>query len=123
MAAFSLALVLLVLDFSVFWIGHTLIRLDLPQARTFIFVWLVVSGQITVYLVREQHHFWRSRPSRWLLVSSIADVMIVSLLATQGWLMAAIPMYLVAALLFLGLIYLVGADFLRVRIFHHFQVR
>jgi H+-transporting ATPase len=58
-----------------------------------------------------------------LLISSIADVMIVSLMATQGWLMAAIPLSLVAALFFLGLIYLVGADFLKVRIFHRFQVR
>ncbi len=123
MAAFSLALPLLLLDFGVFWVGHTFIRLDLPQLQTFVFVWLVLSGQLTVYLVREQHHFWRSRPSRWLLISSIADVMIFSLMATQGWLMAAIPMHLVAALLFLGLIYLVGADFLKVRIFHRLHVR
>ncbi len=122
-AAFSLALLLLVLDFGVFLVGHTLMRLALPQLQTFIFIWLVVSGQLTVYLVREQHHFWSSRPSRWLLISSIADVVIISLLATQGWLMAAIPMYLIAALLLLGLIYLIGADFLKVRIFHRFQVR
>ena len=123
MAAFSLALPLLLLDFGVFWVGHSFIQLALPQVQTFVFVWLVLSGQLTVYLVREQHHFWRSRPSRWLLISSIADVVIVSLMATQGWLMAAIPMSLVAALLFLGLIYLVGADFLKVRIFHRFQIR
>ncbi len=123
MAAFSLALPLLLLDFGVFWVGHSYIQLVLPQVQTFVFVWLVLSGQLTVYLVREQHHFWRSRPSRWLLISSIAAVVIVSLLATQGWLMAAIPLYLIAALLLPGLIYLGGTDFLKVRIFHHFQVR
>lgn len=123
MAALGLALFLLALDFGVFWTAYTVLRLPLPQLQTFIFVWLVLSGQLTVYLVREPHAFWHSRPSRWLLLSSIADIVIVSLLAIQGWLMAAIPPVLVAALLGLGLIYLLGADVVKVRLFRSLRVR
>ena len=123
LAAFSLASIALLLDFGVFWAGSTLIRLSLPQVQTFVFVWLVVSGQLTVYLVREPRAFWRSRPSRWLLLSSIAAIILVSLLAIQGWLMAAISPLLVAALLGVGLVYLLGADIVKVRLFHALRVR
>lgn len=123
MAAFSLASVLLIFDFGVFWTGSTVIRLELSQLQTFVFVWLVLSGQLTVYLVREPHAFWRSRPSRWLLLSSLADIVIVSVLAIQGWLMAAIPPLLVAALLGVGLLYLLGADVIKVGLFRSLRLR
>ena len=47
--------------------------------------------QGTLYLVREHHHFWFSAPSRWLLLSSVLDVFVVSILATFGILMTPIP--------------------------------
>ena len=47
--------------------GRDLLHLPLAQLQTLIFVMLVFTGQGNVYLVRERRHFWRSRPSRWLL--------------------------------------------------------
>ncbi|MGC1435400.1 MAG: cation-transporting P-type ATPase, partial [Terriglobales bacterium] len=43
------------------------------QLQTLVFVTLVFTGQGTVYLVRQRQHFWKSRPSKWLLLSSAAD--------------------------------------------------
>jgi H+-transporting ATPase len=74
---------------------------------------LVFSGQATVYMVRERRHFWNSRPSRWLLASSLLDVLIVSLMATQGILMAPIGAGLVGSVLGLVLLYLVLVDYLK----------
>ncbi len=93
------------------------------ELQTLVFVLLVCTGQATVYLVRERHHFWRSWPSRWLGLSSLADIVIVSLLATQGWLMAPIAPSLVAALLGASAGYLMATDGLKVRIFAHYGVR
>jgi hypothetical protein len=39
---------------------------------------LVATGQGNVYLVREHGPFWRSRPGRWLIVSSVVDLAIVT---------------------------------------------
>jgi H+-transporting ATPase len=123
MAALSLALVLLVVSFGVFWLGQHWLRLALPQVQTMIFIWLVFSSQATVYLVREPRHFWQSCPSRWVLLSSLADVLVVSLLAIQGWLMAPLAPWLITALLALSGLYLVGTDGLKIVLFRRYQVR
>jgi H+-transporting ATPase len=96
-SALGIALPLLTLSLSVFWAGRTLLGLDAARVQTLVFVWLVVSGQATVYLVRTQARFWHPRPSGWLLASTTADVTIVGLLATRGWLMAPIAPWQVAA--------------------------
>ena len=112
-----LAGLVLVLSFTVFFAARAWLHLPLPQLQTLIFVMLVFSGQGTVYLVRERRHFWRSRPGHWLLLSSAADIVIVSFLAVRGILMAAIAPALVAGILVLVLAYLVIADFLKIRVF------
>lgn len=77
---------------------------------------LVFSGQATVYLVRERQHFWKSRPGHWLLVSSVADVIVVSLLATGVVLMAPVnPLVVVALLVSVG-VYLLLLDLLKTRL-------
>ncbi len=113
----AIACLVLVLSFAVFFWAHDWLRLPLPQLQTLIFVMLVFSGQGTVYLVRERRHFWRSRPGRWLLLSSAADIVVVSFLASRGILMTAIPFGLVAEMLGVVAAFLIVADFLKIRVF------
>ncbi|GAO35613.1 pirin [Sulfuricella sp. T08] len=120
LTAGALAVLVLILSFSVFFAGRDLLHLPLPQLQTLIFVMLVFSGQGTVYLVRERHHFWHSLPSRWLMLASLMDILIVSVLATQGILMAAISPALVVGLLILVLIFLTVLDFFKIQLFRHF---
>ena len=87
-----LAFFILILSFGIFFLARNKLQLPLPQLQTLIFVMLVFNGQGTVYLVRERRHFWSSRPSRWLLTSSLLDLLIVSVMATQGILMAPISL-------------------------------
>ena len=68
----------LLLSFGLFFCGRDLLHLPLPQLQTLVFVMLVFTGQGTVYLVRERHHLWHSSPSRWMMLSSIIDVIAVS---------------------------------------------
>ena len=84
---------------------------------------LVFTGQGNVYLVRERNRLWHSRPSRWLILSSAADVVVVSLMATSGIIMAPISWSLVVSLFAIVLIFLLAIDGLKVRIFRHFGVR
>jgi H+-transporting ATPase len=114
--ALSLALLILALSFTIFFVGRNLLHLPLAQLQTLIFVMLVFSGQGTVYLVREPRHFWRSMPSRSLLASSVLDIVVVSFLATRGILMAAISPTLLAATLGLVVLYLAAIDVIKVKI-------
>ncbi|MHB1099604.1 MAG: HAD-IC family P-type ATPase, partial [Burkholderiales bacterium] len=116
----TLAALVLVLSFAVFFAGRDWLNLPLNQLQTLIFVMLVFTGQGNVYLVRERRHFWKSRPSRWLLLASGIDILAVILLSTRGILMAPIPLQLVAGLMALVLIYLLFVDFVKIRIFRRF---
>ena len=122
MTALPFAALILVLSFTIFFTARNALHLPLPQLQTLAFITLVFSGQGTVYLVRERRHFWNSRPSRWMLVSSAADIMLVSLLATHGVLMAALSTRLVAGVLLAVLLYLTAVDFMKVRIFAYFNL-
>ncbi len=108
------------LSFAIFFFAREHLYLPLANLQTLIFVMLVFSGQGMVYLVRERHHFWKSRPSRWLLMSSIADILIVGFLATRGILMAPISLRLVGATLAGIAGFLVLVDFIKVRIVKRF---
>ena len=119
----ALAALILALSFAVFFAGRDLLHLPLPQLQTLVFVMLVLTGQGNVYLVRERRHFWQSRPSRWLVLSSCADIAVVSLLAAKGVLMAAISPVLIAGLVTLAAFYLTLVDFVKIRIFRRFHFR
>jgi H+-transporting ATPase len=58
-------------------------------------VTLVLGNQGLLYVLRERGPMWGSRPSAWVLASSVVDVAIVSTLALSGTLMAPLPWRLV----------------------------
>jgi H+-transporting ATPase len=115
--AAPLAALILILSFSVFYAGRDILQLPLAQLQTLIFVMLVFTGIGNVYLVRERRHFWQSSPSRWLIVASLLDIVVVSIMASRGILMAAISPALVAGLLAVALGYLFILDHLKIYIF------
>ena len=117
-----LAAFVLILSFTVFFVGRDRLGLNLPELQTLVFVMLVATGQGNVYLVRTRGPFWRSRPSRWLLMSSTIDLIIVCIMAISGILMAPIKPMLVMALLVVVAAYLVVLDRLKVQIFRRLGV-
>jgi len=120
--AAALAALVLALSFTVFFAGRDGLRLPLPQLQTLIFLMLVFTGQGNVYLVRTSRHLWQSRPSRWLLLASVLDVVAVSVLAIQGIFMAALSPALVAGLLAVVLFYLSLLDLIKVRLFRRLDL-
>ncbi len=119
----ALAGLILMLSFAVFFFGRNILHLPLAQLQTLVFAMLVFTGQCNVYLVRERKHLWHSRPSLWLMASSGADIVVVSVLASKGILMAAIPWTLVVCLLAVVIAYSFVVDRLKIPIFRHFGVR
>lgn len=113
----GLAVPLVLLSFGLWWFGTGELHLGLARMQTMIFLWLVTSGQATIYLVRERQHFWHSRPSRWLAVSSGVDVMVVMVLAWRGLMMAAIGLVPLSVVLGTSVAYLLLVDLLKGWIF------
>jgi len=123
LSALFIAIPILLLSFGVFLFGRDVLKLPLAELQTMIFAMLVFSGQGTIYLVRERDHFWSSRPSRSLILSSLIDITVVTLIVTLGFLVTPLPLVYTLGLLGVIAAYLVLVDFVKVRVFRWLKVR
>jgi H+-transporting ATPase len=122
LAGLALALAWVLFSFSVFFVGRDVLHLELARVQTLVFLMLVFTGQATVYLVRQRGPFWSSRPGGWLLLSTAGDLLAVSVLATQGILMAPVAAPLIAGLLAATAVCFVALDFFKVWLFARLRV-
>jgi len=123
LASLGLAVPLVLLSFALWWFGTGALHLGLAHMQTMVFVWLVTSGQATIYLVREREHFWHSRPSTWLAIASCVDVVAVLVLAATGLMMSPIGWLPLAVVLGTSVVYLLLVDLLKGTIFRFAALR
>lgn len=116
-ASVGLSLPILALSFGVWFAGADGLGLGVPALQTLTFIWLVSSAQATIYSVRERHHFWHSAPSLWLAASSALDLVVVIVLAWQGWLMTPIGPAAMALGVGAGFAFLLVADVMKTATF------
>jgi H+-transporting ATPase len=81
---------------AVLAVGKFGMGLGIEALRTLSVVAIVYGSQATIYAIRGRRHFWGLRPSMWLVMSSIADLLIITTLATRGIAMAPLSMSVVA---------------------------
>ncbi|HVC20166.1 MAG TPA: HAD-IC family P-type ATPase [Vicinamibacterales bacterium] len=98
-------------------VGKFGMNLDTGALRTLAFAALVFGSQATLYAIRERRHFWRSRPSLWVAVSSVADIAIASTLAIGGIAMTAVPALFVAGTLGAAAAFTLVLDAVKVPVF------
>ena len=106
-----------VLTFGLYRLGF-----DIGALRTLAFVVIVFGNQATTYTNRERRHLWSSRPSFWLVVSSVADLLIASTLAIAGIAMTPLPAWSVAGTLAAAAIFAVILDFVKVPAFRRLGI-
>jgi H+-transporting ATPase len=90
--------------------------------RTLAFVVIVFGNQATTYTNRGRPRLWSSRPSAWLVASSIGDVMIASILAVGGIAMAPLPAWVVAGTLAAAVAFAVVLDSAKVPLFARLSI-
>jgi H+-transporting ATPase len=90
--------------------------------RTLAFVVVVFGNQATTYTNRERQHLWSSRPSLWLIGSSIVDLLITSTLSTCGIAMAPLPIFVVGEILIAAAIFAFILDFAKVPVFKRLRI-
>jgi H+-transporting ATPase len=78
-------------------VGKFQLHLGIEALQTLSVVSLVFGCQATIYVIRGRQQLWGLRPSIWLILSSVADVLIISTLATFGIAMAPLPIAIIAA--------------------------
>jgi H+-transporting ATPase len=76
-------------------VGRFQLHLGIEALQTLSVVALVFGSQATTYVIRGRLHLWGLRPSVWLVLSSVVDVLIISTLALRGIAMAPLPLAVV----------------------------
>ncbi len=103
-------------------VGKYRLGLGFETLRTLAFVVVVFGNQATMYTNRERRHMWCSRPSNWLVGSSVADILIASTLAACGIAMAPLPIFVVGGALLAAALFALVLDFAKMPVFRRLRI-
>jgi H+-transporting ATPase len=107
---------------SVLAFGAYRMGFNISALQTLAFIVIVSGNQATTYTNRERRHLWSSRPSVWLIVSSVADLLIASTLAVGGIAMTRLPVLMVVGTLVAAIIFAVVLDLVKVPAFRRLGI-
>src|SRR5580704_12503681 len=106
-----------VLAFGFYRLGY-----GIDTLRTLTFVVIVFGNQATTYTNRERQRLWSSRPSSWLIASSVVDLLIASILAIGGIAMEPLPISAVFGTLALAVAFAILLDFVKIPILRRLNI-
>ena len=102
--------------------GAYRMQFDIATLQTLAFVVIVFGNQATTYTNRERRRLWSSRPSFWLAASSVADILIASILAVGGIAMTPLPILVVGGTFAAAIAFAVILDFVKVPVFRRLGI-
>jgi len=109
----------LVLAFFILWVSLNVLELPIPQIQTLMFIYLIFSAQATIWITRVRDHFWSFLPSRYVVATTIGNVIIASALAAGGILMDAVPVILLMGVLGAVFITSLLLDYVKIGFYQH----
>ena len=95
-AGVVLGICFLAFSTAILAVGKFQLHLGIEALQTLSVVGIVFGSQVTTYVIRGRQHLWGLRPSILLVLSSVADILIISTLATLGIAMAPLPITVIA---------------------------
>lgn len=90
--------------------------------RTLAFIVIVFGNQATTYTNRGRPRLWSSRPSIWLVASSVGDLLIASTLAIGGIAMTPLPIWAVAGTLVAAVAFAFVLDLVKAPVFARLKI-
>jgi H+-transporting ATPase len=116
-AGVILGLCFLAFSTAILAIGKFEMHLGIDALRTLCAVGIVFGSQATTYVIRMRQHLWGLRPSLILVLSSVADVLIISTLAIYGIAMAPLALSVVTCTFAAAIAFGLALDVVKVPIF------
>jgi H+-transporting ATPase len=80
-------------------VGKFEMHYGIDTLRTLTAIVLVYGSQSITYAIRDRRHFWGLRPTKWLVLSTCADLLFISVLANRGIAMAPLSLAVLATIL------------------------
>ena len=107
---------------AVLAVGKFRLGLGTETLRTLAFLVIVFGNQATTYTNRTRQRLWSTRPSIWLIFSSVADLLIASTMANRGIAMAPLPLLVMGATLVGAAVFAFLVDIIKVPVFNRLKV-
>jgi H+-transporting ATPase len=107
---------------AVLAVGKFRLGLAIETLQTLAFVVIVFGNQATTYTNRTRQRLWSTRPSSWLVLSSVVDLLIASALANRGIAMAPLPFVVIGATLLGAVVLAFAVDIVKVPVFQRLGI-
>jgi H+-transporting ATPase len=107
---------------AVLAIGKFHLGLGIEALRTLAFLVIVFGNQATTYTNRTRQRLWSTRPSIWLVLSSVADLSIASTMANRGIAMAPLSLLVMGVMLVGAVVFAFMVDLVKVPIFNRLRI-
>jgi H+-transporting ATPase len=103
-------------------VGKFQLHLGIAELQTLSLVGIVFGSQATTYVIRGRQHLWGLRPSIWLVLCSMTDVLIISTLAILGIAMAPVPVAVIACEFAAAIVFGAILDVVKIPIFARLRI-
>jgi H+-transporting ATPase len=121
-AGILLGVCFLAFSTAILAVGKFELHLGTEALQTLSVVAIVFGSQATTYVIRGRQHLWGLRPSIWLVLSSVADVLIISTLALLGIAMTPLPIAIIAGEFDAALAFGVVMDLIKIPVFARLRI-
>lgn len=95
-------------------LGISIFGFSIVQFQTFVFLMFNITDQFAIFSLREKRHFWKSRPSTKLMLSSLFGISVGVILSYFGIFVARIGVVPILSILVLGAVFMLINDFVKV---------
>jgi H+-transporting ATPase len=107
---------------TVLALGKFELGLGMEALQTLSVVAIVYGSQATIYAIRARRHMWGLRPTIWMVLSSVADLLIISTLAIGGIAMAPLPVAVVAGEFAAAVVFGLVLDGVKIPVFAYLRI-
>ncbi|HZE20564.1 MAG TPA: plasma-membrane proton-efflux P-type ATPase, partial [Desulfobaccales bacterium] len=105
-------------SFTLLLLGKLLLNLDVPHLQTMLFLQLVAGGHLMLFVTRTKKSFWRKPHPSWPLFTAIVATQALAVLITWfGWLMPALPLFLIGLVWAYNLVWMVAMDIAKLGVY------
>jgi H+-transporting ATPase len=103
-------------------IGKYRLGYDIGALQTLSMIALVFGGEATLYALRARKRLWGSRPGKWVIAATIADIAIISALALRGIGMHPLPLSVIASALAIAGVFALLLDLVKYPVFQCLKI-
>jgi H+-transporting ATPase len=103
-------------------IGKFVLHLSPNALQILSIITLVFTSQAVFYVARERHHLWNSRPSLWMMMSSLVELTLMITLAVSGILMTSLSFTIITCIGIAAIVLAFVLDTLKVLLFRRLAI-